>query len=101
MIEGVLDNDVVFRDPTAIDEDGFPRDSTLGQLLRDEMEETEEVQPLIQDETAGSQLVSSHHDLPDWPRGECRVCAEWSRWILGNRDASRIDRCRFHRIADS
>ena len=51
VIEGVLDNDVVFRDPTAIDEDGFPRDSTLGQLLRDEMEETEEVQPLIQDET--------------------------------------------------
>ena len=50
VIEGVLVDEVVFQDPAAADELGMPLDSTLGDMLADEMAETEEVEPLIQDE---------------------------------------------------
>ncbi len=52
VIEATFEDDVVFQDPTAADDAAFPRDSTLGTMLADEMAETEEVEPLVQDEAA-------------------------------------------------
>ncbi len=52
VIEGMLDDDVVFQDPAAADDLSIPLDSTLGDMLADEMAETEAVEPLVQDETA-------------------------------------------------
>ena len=52
VIEGRLDDDVVFQDPAAADDLGIPLDSALGDMLADEMAETEAVEPLVQDETA-------------------------------------------------
>jgi type II secretion system protein H len=48
-VEGELADGVVFADPAAIDNE-IPVDSTLSDMLADEMAETEEVEPLIQDE---------------------------------------------------
>jgi hypothetical protein len=45
-----LDSDVVFRDPSMLDDAELFGDSVVGDMLRDEMQETKEVEPLIADD---------------------------------------------------
>ncbi len=59
-ITAQLDDDVIFQDPASVAENDIPADSTLGKSLRDEMQQTEEVRPLVQnsqDETSWSPPV--------------------------------------------
>lgn len=48
VIHGELEDGVVFGDPAAIEQTDFPSGSTLGSMLADEMAETEEVEPLVE-----------------------------------------------------
>ena len=50
--EAQLDEDVVFRDPSEVNNDELPPGSTLREMLEDERQETEEVKPLIDNERA-------------------------------------------------
>jgi prepilin-type N-terminal cleavage/methylation domain-containing protein len=53
-----LSDDVVFRDPSAVDEDQLPPGSALARMLQDERAETEEVKPLIDREEQDKALSS-------------------------------------------
>ncbi|MFW6170898.1 MAG: prepilin-type N-terminal cleavage/methylation domain-containing protein [Planctomycetota bacterium] len=48
VIHGELEDGVVFGDAAAIEQTDFPAGSTLGAMLADEMAETEEVEPLVE-----------------------------------------------------
>ena len=48
--------DVVFRDPAAVDNDLMLLDSTLGESLRDEFRQTEEVKPLVDSEESRTEF---------------------------------------------
>ena len=54
VLAGELDNGVIFQDPAAEEEQPFAEGSTLDSLLADEMAETEEVEPLVQQQDSVS-----------------------------------------------
>ncbi len=71
-----LSDDVVFRDPSAADEDQLPPGSALARMLQDERAETEEVKPLIDREEQDEALSAPFFFIP---RGARRTLNSSSR----------------------
>lgn len=64
VIEAALKNNVVFRDPAETEEPDIAAGSTLDAMLADEMAETEEVKPLIEEEELTSPDSDTNWSTP-------------------------------------
>lgn len=98
-IHGQLDEDVAFQDPNQAADNDIPADSTMGKLLRQEMEETEEVKPLVQDR---NEEISWSPPILIYPTGRTDNAKLVLRgpdgyWV--NVTLRRLDRCRAGRAA--
>ena len=78
-----LSDDVVFRDPSAADEDQLPPGSALARMLQDERAETEEVKPLIDREEQDEALSAP---VFFYPTGR----AENAEFVLQGPDGYRV-----------
>ncbi len=82
-ITAQLPEDVVFQDPADAADDEIPADSTLGRLLSDERQQTEEVKPLVQDD---KDETNWSHPILVYPTGR----AENAQFVLLGPDGYRV-----------
>jgi prepilin-type N-terminal cleavage/methylation domain-containing protein len=83
--EAELDEDVVFRDPSASEDEQLPPGSTLREMLEDERQERERVTPLIDTKDSGTDEALSA-PVFFYPTGR----AENAQWLLQGPDRYRL-----------